>query len=51
MVDTGGVHALKELADGDQTTFLEIIDQVRVHYLPHLVTNFSGRDTDYAKSR
>lgn len=51
MVDNGNIHALKELADGDQTSFLEIVDQVRVHYLSRSpkVANFSGYDADYTK--
>ena len=34
MADNGEIRAHKELDDGDQMKYLELIDQVRVRYLP-----------------
>ena len=51
MADNGKIRALKELDDGDQMKFLELIDQVRVRYLPRLrIANLDYRDFDPTNS-
>ena len=51
MADNGKIRALKELDDGDQMEFLEIIDQVCVRFLPRLrIANLDCRDSDLTNS-